>query len=135
MIRASLLLLGLAGCSDSTEILGLLSGSWAGTVDAESVPSLTTADFTFVDDSYLEGTVTIAEPRGTQAYSVRRTEVFGSDVAIDLQTIDLLFNLSLVGEVEDGGFSGQATMTTDCGEPSPCGWVGSFQLSPSPTVP
>ena len=119
----------MAGCSSGDRVLSDLSGTWSGTVTAEAVPSTASADFAFVNDDYLDGTITILEPRGEQTYSVRRAEVFGKSVALSMQTIDLVYALALDGEVSEGTFTGTATLTTECGQERPCGWRGDFSLN------
>ena len=129
MIGIGLLAL-VTACSSADKRLSELAGSWAGTVTVEGEVANVNATFTYENEEYLAGEVRIAEPRGTRTYSVRTAEVFSKVIAIDANTVDLVYNLDLDGEVTDGQFGGTATMRTDCGQPQQCGWQSPFTLAP-----
>ncbi|MEM6928989.1 MAG: hypothetical protein AAF602_18765 [Myxococcota bacterium] len=120
----------LVGCGGpDEELLESLAGTWSGDamVSSATFPISATFDYT----GFLSGELSVGESEGTVSYGIRRADAFNGAVDLDLQRTGENQFLTLEGDLTGGVFTGDIIKTFECGEPQPCGYVGTFSITSS----
>jgi len=119
--------LALVGCSSTDEaLLESMAGSWEGSVTVGESSLGMQASFRY--EGVLQGTLSVQETGGEATYGIRAADAFNQVVDVALQQENGIQFLTLGGNREGTTYSGDATMTFDCGKPQPCGYSGPFVL-------